>query len=130
MKKIELNKKGGIINRLLKWRPLPFILTVPLITVFFILILAGLFGTKVGGRNIAVMLTWATWMFALTVIFVPVGARLWCSVCPIPSLGEYIQRGATIGVRTEKNNKNKNRYFGLNKKWPDSRGGPLPFLLY
>lgn len=124
LEKIELNKKGGKINRLLKWRPLPFILTIPLIAVFFVLILAGLFGTKVGGRNIAVMLTWATWMFALTVIFVPVGARLWCSVCPIPSLGEYFQRGATIAVRTEKNNKNKNRYFGLNKKWPDKLNGP------
>ncbi|MEN8152593.1 MAG: 4Fe-4S binding protein [Acidobacteriota bacterium] len=124
LKKIELNKKNGILNKLLKWRPLPFILTVPLIAVFFILILAGLFGTKVGGRNIAVMLTWATWMFALTVLFVPVGARLWCSICPIPSLGEYLQRGATIGVRTEKNDKNRNRYFGFGQKWPDKLKGP------
>ena len=60
---------------------------------------AGLVGTKVSGRNIAVMMTWAVWMSFLAVVVVPWSTRIWCFVCPLPALGEFVQRGALTEVR-------------------------------
>ena len=121
---IDLNRKSRLLDRLLKWRPLQFLLTLPFLGLFILLIMAGLLGTKVGGRNIAVMVTWATWMFLITVLLVPLGGRSWCLVCPVPSLGEYLQRGATVQVRTEKNNPKKNKFFGLGLAWPKFLDSP------
>ncbi len=122
----DLNKRFKFLDKILKWRPLQFLLTLPVLAVFILLILAGIFGTKVGGRNIAVMLTWACWMFLITVFLVPVGGRIWCMICPLPVLGEYVQRGSTIQVRTvkNKNNQNKNKYFSLGFQWPEVLRGP------
>lgn len=123
-RRIDLNRKSKLLDRLSKWRPLPFLLTLPVLTVFVILILAGILGTKVGGRNIAVMLTWACWMPLLTLFLVPVGGRIWCLICPLPVLGEYVQRGATIQVRTNKGTPDQNRYFSLGFQWPETLKGP------
>ena len=120
----DLNRRYGFLARALKWRPLQFILTIPVLAFLVLLILAGLFGTKVGGRNIAVMFTWACWMPLLTWLLIPLGGRIWCLVCPLPVLGEYLQRGATIQVRTKKGAPNQNRYFGLNIPWPGTLTGP------
>ncbi|OGD18674.1 MAG: hypothetical protein A2W03_08760 [Candidatus Aminicenantes bacterium RBG_16_63_16] len=122
----DLNRKSRLLDRLLKWRPLQFLVTLPFLGFFILLIMAGLLGTKVGGRNIAVMVTWATWMFLITVFLVPLGGRSWCLVCPVPSLGEYLQRGATVQVRTEKNNPKKNKFFGLGLAWPKFLDSPWP----
>jgi len=58
---IDLNKRFALLDRLLKWRPLQFTFTLPLLAGLMVVVLAGLFGTKVGGRNLAVMLTWIVW---------------------------------------------------------------------
>ena len=115
---VDLNRKSRFLDRLLKWRPLQFLLTLPVLGLFTLLIMAGFFGTKVGGRNIAVMVTWAAWMFLLTVFLVPLGGRSWCLVCPLPALGEYLQRGATVQVRPSRTGSPGNRFFGLGLKWP------------
>jgi len=124
VRKTDLNRQFKFLDRALKWRPLQFLLTIPVLAFFVLLILAGIFGTKVGGRNISVMFTWACWMFLVTWMLIPLGGRLWCLVCPLPVLGEYTQRCATVRVRTKKNRPDENRYFGLNMPWPESLDGP------
>ena len=60
--------------------------------VFWFIILAGLFGTKVSGRNAAPMIVWVLWLSGLIIVLVPIGGRIWCTVCPLPLLGEWMQR--------------------------------------
>ncbi len=121
---LDLNKRFGVIDRLLKWRPLQFTVTLPIMAGLMLIILAGLFGTKVGGRNLAVMLTWIIWISMLALLLVPLGGRIWCMICPLPVLGEYLQRGATTEVRKGRRSRFNNRLFGLFRPWPRPLRGP------
>ena len=64
-----------------------------------LVILAGLMGSPVGNRNFAIVMVWIAWWGALMLIAVPFFGRLWCSVCPLPLPGEWLQRGAILGPR-------------------------------
>jgi polyferredoxin len=128
---IDLNARLPWIGRLLAWRPLQFVGTMPLLAGFIVIILAGLVGTKVGGRNIATMMTWAVWMSFLAVILVPLGTRLWCFVCPLPIIGEFVQRGAVSEVRpATKNSRYGNEFFTFGRRWPRALRGPWLRLLF
>jgi polyferredoxin len=115
---VELNTPKNFLDRLLKWRPLQFIFTLPFLAGLVIVIMAGLLGTKVGGRNVAIMFTWIVCMSILTMVLVPLGGRIWCTICPLPVLGEYLQRRTTIQVRVRGKRSNRNRFFGLGLRWP------------
>jgi hypothetical protein len=80
------------LKRLARLPSLQFNLTLPMLAVFYFVILAGLLGTKVSGRNAAPMVIWVLWLSVLIVVLVPLGGRIWCLVCPLPSLGEWLQR--------------------------------------
>ncbi|MHC5214350.1 MAG: cupredoxin domain-containing protein, partial [Planctomycetota bacterium] len=111
---LDLNKRFRFLDKILKWRPLQFLCTLPVMAGFTLIVIAGFFGTKVGGRNIGVMLTWSVWMALLTMILVPFLGRSWCMLCPLPSLGEYLQRGATVKVRkSDGKGRYGNKFFGL-----------------
>jgi polyferredoxin len=128
---VDLNRRSVYLGKLLKWRPLQFTSTLPFLAGLVIAILAGLFGTKVGGRNIAVMLTWIVWMSLLTILLIPLGGRIWCMVCPLPVIGEYLQRGATTQVRVKTGGRFRNRFFGIGRPWPRSLRGPwLRLILF
>ena len=77
---------------------------------FIFTIAAGLFGAQVGSHNFAIIFVWIAWWTALKLFFIPLGGRSWCSVCPIPLPGEWLQEGGIL-------RKSKNR-FGLNLRWP------------
>jgi hypothetical protein len=85
------------LKRLVKRPSFQFALTLPMLAVFYFVILAGLFGTKVSGRNAGPMVIWVVWLSALIVALVPLGGRIWCLVCPLPSLGEWLQRRRLTG---------------------------------
>jgi polyferredoxin len=121
---VDLNGQMILLDRLLKWRPLQFICALPVLACFMVVLLAGFFGTKVGGRNIAVMLTWVGWLSLMTLVLVPLAGRIWCLVCPLPLLGEYLQRGATVHVREGRTGHYGNRFFGLGWRWPSRWKGP------
>ncbi len=128
---IDLNARWPWIGKLLAWRPLQFVGTMPVLAGFTLIVLAGLVGTKVGGRNIAVMMTWAVWMSFLAVLLVPFGTRIWCFVCPLPIVGEFVQRGAVSEVReATKNGRYGNTFFTLGRRWPRALGGPWLRLLF
>lgn len=121
---VDLNRKLRMLDRLLKWRPLQFTATLPVLAGLMIIVLAGFLGTKVGGRNLAVMLTWIVWISMLALFLAPLGGRIWCMICPLPVLGEYLQRGATIEVRAGKRGRLRNHFFGLFRHWPNALRGP------
>ena len=121
---IDLNKRFVLLDRMLKWRPLQFTFTLPLLAGLMVVLLAGFFGTKVGGRNLAVMLTWIVWISLLALFLVPLGGRIWCMACPLPVMGEYLQRCATTGVRAGKKGRFGNRFIGFFRQWPQVLSGP------
>ena len=79
----------------------------------------------------AIMFTWVVCMSILTMLLVPLGGRVWCALCPLPVLGEYLQRGAATQVRVSGQRPGRNRFFGLGLHWPKSlRNRWLQFFLF
>ena len=77
---------------------------------FVFAIAAGLFGSAVGSHNFAIIFVWIAWWSAFKLVFIPFGGRSWCSICPIPLPGEWLQQGGILGKGP--------RGFGLNLRWP------------
>ena len=77
---------------------------------FVFTIAGGLFGSLVGSHNFAIIFVWIAWWTALKLVFIPFGGRSWCSVCPIPLPGEWLQQGGIL-------EKGRTR-IGLNLPWP------------
>jgi polyferredoxin len=88
-----------------------FLVTAIALGVFFLAILAGLAGTPVGNHNFGIVFVWIVWWALLMLILVPLGGRLWCSICPIPVPGEWLQRGAMLGPI--------GRGSGFGRRWPN-----------
>jgi len=99
------------IRRITTHRAFQFSVIFPNLLIFWIIIVAGLFGGPVGNRNISVIFVWILWWFALISILVPFASRIWCTICPIPFFGEWIQRRSLVTKKNEK-------LYGLNKRWP------------
>ena len=95
-----------------------FAVTLPNLLVLFFFILAGLFGSPIGNRNIVVTIVWIFWWFLLITVLVPAGGRAWCMVCPVPFAGEWLSRRRLIGVRREAEESRSLRSGGLNRRWP------------
>jgi ferredoxin len=72
-----------------------------LLTLFFMVaaILAGLLGTPAGSHNFGTVFVWIVWWALLMVVMVPFLGRMWCTICPIPGPGEWLQRRTLIGRR-------------------------------
>jgi len=77
---------------------------------FVLTIVAGLIGSPVGSHNFAIVFVWIAWWTFLKLIALPFGGRAWCSICPIPMMGEWIQQGALV----EPGGKG----LGLGRQWP------------
>jgi len=85
--------------------------TTALLVGFTFAILAGLLGTPAGSHNFAIVFTWIAWWGILILIAVPLFGRGWCSICPIPSAGEWLQRGAVLGPQAAGG-------LSLSRRWP------------
>jgi hypothetical protein len=77
---------------------------------FIFTILVGLMGSQVGSHNFALLFVWIAWWTALKLLFIPLGGRAWCSVCPIPMPGEWLQQRSILYPGLQK--------LGLNRRWP------------
>ncbi len=99
------------LGRLLRSRWPQWMLTAFLLAGFILAVLAGLLGTPVGNRNFATVFVWIVWWGLLILVLVPFAGRLWCSVCPIPAPGEWLQRRALVSV-------SGGRRWTLGKRWP------------
>ncbi|NOR33883.1 MAG: 4Fe-4S binding protein [Bacteroidales bacterium] len=114
----DLFKSKGILKKLLVSRWPQFILTLIALTLIYIVIMTSLFGTKMSGRNLGVLLMWAVWLFLIIAIMTPFAGRIWCTICPLPMFGDLIQRGSFFSPRKGRTKGYNNKFFGLSLKWP------------
>src|SRR5512138_1207403 len=85
---------------------------------FLLTILAGLFGSVVGSHNFAIIFVWIAWWTLLKLVFIPLGGRSWCAICPVPMPGEWLAQGSIFpGGEARKRNW---RSFGI--RWLRSIG--------
>jgi len=88
------------LNRLLVMRWPQWTILLVMLAGFLFAILAGFIGTPVGSRNFGIVFVWIAWWAALILAAVPLLGRGWCSICPIPLPGEWLQRGRLLGPGT------------------------------
>jgi ferredoxin len=116
--RVDLFKKYPRLHQLMKMRSFQFLVILPNLILFYLFIIAGLFGTPVGNRNIIIVFVWILWWVVLIAIMVPFGGRVWCTICPLPAFGEWFQRRTLINVKPGKLKFLRNKMYGLAKDWP------------
>lgn len=116
--RFDLFARWPVLRRLARMRSFQFLLILPNLAMFYLFLIAALWGTPVGNRNIIIVFVWILWWFLLITVMVPFGSRVWCTVCPLPFFGDWVQRRALIGVRPGKSPGTDNHFFGLHKRWP------------
>ncbi len=109
MQKFELTRIP-YLKQILRSRWPQFILQGIVLVGFILAIVTGLWGTPVGSRNFAIVFVWIGWWALLILIAVPIFGRGWCSICPIPMPGEWLQRGAVLGPQKSG--------VSLGRRWP------------
>ncbi len=126
---IEIRRKRdllstGFLRRLVTHRAFQFAVILPNLLIFWLVILAGFFGTPVGNMNISITFVWMLWWFALIAIMVPFASRVWCTVCPIPAFGDWIQRRGFIRKKTKENPTTQGKSWPkrLRSIWPQNLG--------
>ncbi len=115
----DLLKEAGFLRGIVVSRYTQATLTIITMVMIYIVILTSVFGTKVSGRNIGVLLMWAVWLFALVAIITPFLGRFWCTICPLPFFGDLIQRKSFFNPLKGKTKKFNNKFSGLFLKWPE-----------
>jgi hypothetical protein len=118
---LDLLKILPWLKKLVRQPLFQFSLVLPMLAVFYFLILSGFVGTKVAGRNAGSMVIWALWLPALILLLVPLGARAWCLACPLPLLGEWLQRRRFAWGRATP---------GRALSWPAWLRNPWPSLIF
>ncbi|MEI9975670.1 MAG: 4Fe-4S binding protein [Ignavibacteriota bacterium] len=127
-RRFNLFQRFPRLKRALKEPTLVFNLALPMLGVFWFIILAGLFGTKVSGRNAGPMIVWVLWLSALIIVLVPLGGRLWCTVCPLPLPGEWLQRRRLSRNPGELEGQTR-KFFGIPLVWPKWLSNAWPRVL-
>jgi len=125
----DLFEKYGFLRKLVTSRWPQVILTLLAMTLVYVVILTSIFGTKMSGRNLGVLLMWAIWLFLLIAIFTPFMGRIWCSVCPLPFFGDLIQRRSVLTPVEGEKGEYRNKFSGLFLKWPKSLQNGWPKLI-
>lgn len=109
MKVADLLKKP-LIRRLAFSRALRPTLLMFTLGFFIFLLTAAFFGTPLGNRNAAIVLIWIFWFAGLMLVLIPLGGRIWCLICPLPALSEWISRRRIVAKRGQ--------ILNLGHKWP------------
>lgn len=124
---VDLLAAAPRFARLARSRWFPLAVAVPLLVLAGLFIAAGFVGTPVGNRNGLIVFVWIFWWFALIAILLPFTARSWCGVCPLPLLGDWLQRRRLLTVvhadpRAEQRGPGvrigRNLYRGAARRWP------------
>jgi polyferredoxin len=115
----DLLNESGFFRGIVVSRYVQAALTIITMVMIYIVILTSVFGTKVSGRNLGVLLMWAIWLFALIAIITPFFGRFWCTICPLPFFGDLIQRKSFFNPLKGKTKKFNNKFSGLFLRWPE-----------
>jgi len=114
----DLLTKSGFLKGIVVSRYTQAALTLITMVMIYIVILTSVFGTKVSGRNLGVLLMWAIWLFALVAVITPFLGRFWCTICPLPFFGDLIQRKSFFNPLKGKTRNYNNKFSGFFLKWP------------
>ena len=101
-----------IVKRILKSRWLQWGMMAVTLPFFVLAIMSGLLGTPAGSRNFGIIFVWIVWWALMILLMVPLAGRFWCSMCPIPAPGEWLQRRALVQPQPG------GKLYSLGKKWP------------
>jgi polyferredoxin len=115
----DLLKVPGFLKGIVVSRYIQAALTLFTMVMIYIVILTCIFGTKVSGRNLGVLLMWAVWLFALIAIITPFLGRFWCTICPLPFFGDIIQRKSFFNPLKGRTKQYNNKFSGFFLKWPE-----------
>jgi polyferredoxin len=97
----------SLVQRVLRLRPLQFLLVLPTLVVVVVVTLSAVVGMEHPSVNFGAVFTWVVWWGTL-LGSVMLAGRAWCLVCPLGALGEWTQRlslwwrsraGAGLGLR-------------------------------
>jgi len=116
---IDLLEKSGFLRRIIVSRWPQIILTILALVMMYMVIMISIFGTKVSGRNLGVLMMWAVWLFLLVAILTPLFGRSWCTICPLPFFGDWFQRRSLFSPEKGQTKGYSNKFYGLFLKWPD-----------
>lgn len=86
------------------------------------LIVSGLAGIQVGGQNATTALIWTVWWIGVIFVVLLCG-KIFCYLCPIAALGDWLQRGGLW-------RKTRESLFGLNLQWPHSLRNIYPAIVF
>jgi len=120
-KRINLLEKLPLLKKMVQMRSFQFLVILPNFIVFYLFILSSLWGSPVGNRNIAIIFVWILWWFVLKAIIVPLGGRIWCTICPLAP-AEWLSRRSFTAVHyiSRPFKTLHHRFTGLQKDWPKS----------
>ena len=109
---------SGFLRKLIISRWPQTVLVIVTMMMMYVVILTSVFGTKVSGRNLGVLLMWAIWLFLLIALLTPFLGRIWCTICPLPFFGDLIQRKSVLMPVDGTRGEYRNKFSGLFLKWP------------
>lgn len=124
---VDLLARMPLVAWLAGRRWFPLVVAIPLLLLTALFAGTGFVGTPVGNRSGIVIFVWILWWFLLIAVLVPFAGRSWCGVCPVPLVGDWLQRRRVLGVafadpRRDKSGAGtligRNRYRGLSLRWP------------
>ena len=115
----DLFENFGFLKKVLVSHWPQIIMTIFGLVMVYVVIMTSVFGTKVSGRNLGVLLMWAVWIFVLIAILTPLAGRAWCTICPFPFLGDWIQRRSFFLPEKGPTKVYYNKFHGLFQKWPE-----------
>jgi hypothetical protein len=98
------------VKRIFAFPATRFLLRLPVVLLFLVIITAGLFGNQLPSKNIAPLLTWTIWWGGL-VILIAYAGKAWCYVCPWDAIAEWSEKLRFWGGR-------KGESLSLGLKWP------------
>jgi len=130
LKLTDILSNSSLLKKLVSSRWPQVILTLFAMLMIYIVILTATLGTKVSGRNLGVLLMWAIWLFFLVAVLTPFFGRFWCTICPLPSIGDWLQRRSFFSPREGTTGEYKARYYGLFRKWPNVLANDWPKLFF
>jgi len=118
-KETDLLAGSRFLKKMIQSRWPQLIVTLLAMVMIYIVILTCVFGTRMSGRNLGVLLMWAVWLFLLVALITPLFGRLWCTICPLPFFGDLLQRRSFFGPLHGRTGEYNNKFSGLFLKWPE-----------
>ncbi len=108
------------IKKTFKSRYLQFVMQLPVVIAFILVIIAGLFGSGNPGQNFATVATWTIWWSVVIFIILFFGAS-WCLICPWSALSDWIERRSFWKGKLGNDHK---------KRWPKRLRNRYPMIVF